>query len=318
MCSHPFRRWTARIDLSGRQEPSASTPRSPGIRNERETLASSRACVDTACRRRPPSRLDGRQGGPYGAYVRAFLPAIAFLGLHLALAACTNTSGNQQASCSESNKCIAGRKCVNGFCQDPDAIGACTPLAADAVLSGSYPVLAITDRAVLTPSDCSATAQPGADIDAVGLYRNGVLVAVGRVQAPASSSTFLYTPASGACNLNEHASPTTATGPRDATGNVGFFSLNGGTLELQFAGCGNGATSIEECDGKGEPVVPQSGDEIDVYEVDKWYSDTGRMPATCKCEGEKYELDLRTSLDVSVGQVCLGQYSGTTAQIRVP
>jgi hypothetical protein len=310
MRSHPFRRWTARIDLCRRKHRPRRPRASPGIRNERETLASRPPRVDTAS-----TGLDARRSDPYGAGVRLFLAGFVLAGFAL-LAACNNTAAGQQAYCSDSNKCIAGRKCVNGFCQDADAIGSCSPLG-DAHISGSLPVLAIVDRAVLTVTDCNATAQPGADIDAVGLYRAGSLIAVGRVGV-AGASTVLYTPASGACALNEHATSTTALGPRDAAGNVGFFSLNGGTLELQFAGCGNGATTIEECDGKGAAVVPQSGDEIDVYEVDQWYSDTGRMPKTCKCEAEKYELDLRSALDVSSGQVCLGQYEGTTSHIRVP
>ena len=229
--------------------------------------------------------------------------------LTLILVACNDETVAAQTLCGD-----GGQTCV-----DQDALGSCHLLAPGASAPHGLRVLAIVDPSVPTPAECSATAQPGPDIDAVGLYRTGAdntkrLIGVAR---PAAESV-TFAAASSACPLNEHASPSAASGRLDGANNGGFFSLNGGTLELKFGACSPDQKDMLSCDGKGETLTLQSGDEIDVYEIDQWYADTGHMPQTCSCVAEYYELNLRGDFGGKDGQVCLGRYKGTTSHIRVP
>lgn len=245
----------------------------------------------------------------------------------LLLAACSSQSGGVQLGCSATNLCLGGRTCVNGTCVDPEAAGVCLPLPDNSQLPSNLPIVAITDRTVTTPAECSATLEAGADIDAVGLYRymatapcnakneaGHCLVAVGRVGSAQISGQTV-------CGLNSHDDPHAVEGPRDASGTGGWLTLNGRTVEFELAGCKDkapGTVGIGQCDGLGDAVVPQTGDELDVYEVDSWYTDRSRLPRTCKCVSDDYQVDLRPARGVSTGGICAGLYRGTTSHIELP
>jgi hypothetical protein len=65
---------------------------------------------------------------------------------------------------------------------------------------------------------------------------------------------------------------------------VGYFSLNAGTLQMEIADV---ATGINR-------VSINSGDWISVYEVDKSYITSGNAPATCACVPEHYTVYVQT------------------------
>lgn len=144
---------------------------------------------------------------------------------------------------------------------------------------------------------------PGADIDAVAmLSATGDVLGWGMV----GSASYTANPAGNACantdcasgNCKYAAISKTFTqadlvarteGPNDAqinTGDdVGYFSLNAGTLQIQI---GNATT------GAGPARAIKSGDWIVVYEVDKTYVGSGDA-ATCTCLPEHYEVYVQTA-----------------------
>ncbi len=257
---------------------------------------------------------------PWGRSVRAMVLQLRWL-LAFLLVACSNTSASQ-AVCSDSLPCIAGQSCYAGYCQADSEVKLCKPLYGDAHLAPGATWLAITDRAPLDTATCAATVQPGADIDAVGLYRpdsNGVLrlIAVGH---PGSASWLAPAVATPHCTTNTYADPATATGPRDQSGDAkNFMSLNGGTLLLQLGLCSQPTqTEITTCDGAGAVVALQSGDELDIYEIDDYYVAMGRMPATCACPPEDFQVSVQQDPSSTDDPVCLGLYTGTTSHIHVP
>jgi len=70
-----------------------------------------------------------------------------------------------------------------------------------------------------------------------------------------------------------------------ATNDVGYFSLNGGTLQLQ----------IGDLTGAGQPQAINKGDQIQVYEVDRKYISDGYAPASCSCLPEHYTVFVQTA-----------------------
>lgn len=173
---------------------------------------------------------------------------------------------------------------------------------------------------------------PGADIDAVGLYRGGKLIAVGK------PGTAKYVSSAASTCDNKKNIETTAAGPLDGhvfekTADTGYISLNGGSLEIQFGACKTG-TKISDCDGGGDIVEIMSGDEIDVWEVDTSYK-TGSGTAAdgnaydgCVCYADEYQVDARPSVGVDTGSIALPKagegnsadkkwYAGSTT-VKIP
>jgi hypothetical protein len=173
---------------------------------------------------------------------------------------------------------------------------------------------------------------PGADIDAVGLYRGGKLIAVG------ATGTAKYVTSSASTCDNKKNLQASAEGPLNghvfaSNPDTGYISLNGGSIELQFAACKTG-TTISDCDGAGALVDVMSGDEIDVWEVDGSYKAGSKTPADgnaydgCVCYSDEYQLDARPTVGVDTGSVALPKagdgnsadkkwYAGSTT-VKVP
>ncbi len=173
---------------------------------------------------------------------------------------------------------------------------------------------------------------PGADIDAVGLYRAGKLIAVGK---PGTAS--YVTSAASTCTDTKNI-PSTAEGPLNghvyaSNPDTGYISLNGGSLEIQFGACVTG-TKITDCDGAGALTEVMSGDEIDVWEVDTSYkagsgtAADGNAYSGCVCYADEYEVDARPAVGVDTGSVALPKagdgnsadkkwYAGSTT-VKIP
>ena len=66
---------------------------------------------------------------------------------------------------------------------------------------------------------------------------------------------------------------------------VGYLSLNGGTLQIQ----------IGDLTGAGAAQEIMKGDQIKVYEVDKTYISDGYAPANCSCLPEHYTVSLQSA-----------------------
>ena len=236
-------------------------------------------------------------------------------------AACSSTSG-EGADTTEQDAAVDGGTDSDAGATDTasgDATG-----GADAVLpASSYTWVVIYDDT----QTCDGTG-PGADIDVVAVYRGKDLIGVGK---PGTADYQLPAKVDATCSNpkkpNKHAKPAdveAVTGPLgdiDAENvSTGYLSLGTGTLELQIGGCSNGKATLEECDGKGDPVAFQDGDEIDVYEVDKWYLDNDNKATSkkyitlkgCVCASEPYTVFLRTAKGLDTGSVEVGSHTGTS------
>jgi len=168
-----------------------------------------------------------------------------------------------------------------------------TPVVAD-----PYVWVVIQD----TEQKACTTNGPGADVDAVAkLAANGTPIGWGM------NATYKKNPGGYACenadcngkNCKYAANSTTFTlselvvrteGPADAqvnetTSDVGYFSLNAGTLQLQ----------IGNLSGAGAAQELKSGDWIAVYEVDQSYIDSGAAALTCVCAPEHYTVTLQNA-----------------------
>ena len=168
------------------------------------------------------------------------------------------------------------------------------------VTADPYVWVAIQD----TEQIACTTRGPGADIDAVALVSMaGVVLGVGKI----GSASFTANPLGNACensdcsggNCKYAAISTTFTaadlvarseGPQDGQVNttrddVGYFSLNGGALQLQ----------IGDLTGAGPPKEIKAGDQIRVYEVDRTFIEDGYAPVTCSCQPEHYTVTLQTA-----------------------
>ncbi len=172
-------------------------------------------------------------------------------------------------------------------------------------------------------------ASPGTDLDAIGLYRNNVLIGVGK------PGTAIYTaPATASpCTVDAGKSKaSSAEGPLDAhvyasSPDTGYISLNGGSLEMQFGACVSG-TTITTCDGAGALIDILPGDQLDVWEVDTTYKAGSGTPADgnaysgCVCYADEYQVDLRPTLGSEAGSVYVpsdpNQYDKGSMTVAVP
>lgn len=188
--------------------------------------------------------------------------------------------------------------------------GDAAPLPAG-VTATEWARLVVADRS--TEPDCAKTVAPGVELDAVGLYRGGVLIGVAGV-----GSARLVGSLTPTCPNNDFAKAGAVEGGVDATASKGFFALNGGGVEVAFRGCSACTTFIGDCDGKGAPVALRTGDELDIYELDPWYVTYGRAAkTTCACSADAYEVRVRRVAGSDVDGQVLGTFNGTTSRIRV-
>jgi hypothetical protein len=152
-----------------------------------------------------------------------------------------------------------------------------------------------------TEQKACTTNGPGVDVDAVAK-----LAADGTVMGYGMNATYTPNPGGFACettdcngkNCKYAANSTTFTlanlvkrteGPVDGQVNdvgddVGYFSLNAGTLSIQ----------IGNLNGTGVAQELKSGDWIAVYEVDKSYITAGAAAANCVCAAEHYTVTLQS------------------------
>ena len=238
---------------------------------------------------------------------------IMFIIAMMLAAACSSSTGDDGATDPDTT--------TDSSTDQADAGTSDAGTAADAVApAASYTWVVIFDDTTV----CTGTG-PGADIDTVAVYRDKKLIGVGKPK------TADYAAGSGTdCDKNTHAKPVdveACTGPLgdiDPEGvTTGYLSLGGGSVEFQIGGCANGEATIDKCDGKGDVVALQDGDEFEVYEVDKWYQDDKhKNPATtknyitgqCKCDSEPYTVYIRMTKGVDATGVKVGSFTGTAVE----
>jgi len=190
----------------------------------------------------------------------------------------------------------------------PTADAAVTPISDAAVATDTTPVTADPYIWVVvqdTEAKACSTNGPGADIDAVELVSStGTPLGWGRT----GWAKFTPNPRGDACansdcsggNCKYAAISLTidpadlvarTTGVQDGQVNpgsaddVGYFSLNAGTLQIQ----------IGDLTGAGPAQEIMQGDQIKVYEVDKTYVTDGYAPATCSCLPEHYTVSIQSA-----------------------
>ena len=216
--------------------------------------------------------------------------------LALGLAACgSNTTDNLDADIYTPDAYVA---------PSPDAYVAPGPDAAVAndttpVTVDPYIWVVIQD----TEQKACTTNGPGSDIDAVALVSSaGVVLGYGKK----NTASFTANPLGNACDtcgsggdckyaaisstFTEDNLVARTEGPYDgqvnaSTSDVGYFSLNGGTLQLQ----------IGDVMGAGPAQEIKTGEQIQVYEVDQTYVTLGYAPSTCSCLAEHYTVSLQTA-----------------------
>ncbi len=217
-----------------------------------------------------------------------------------------------------------------------DATGGDTAGGDTTVVPVTYKSVVIWDKSQDPSLATSCGKSPGTDLDAIGLYRNNVLIGVGKP----GTAVFVPAPAAACVADTGKDSASSAEGPLDAhvyakTPDKGYISLAGGSLELQFGACATGST-ITDCDGKGALVDVQSGDQLDVYEVDNTYWPTANGGAgpeagnayynsatdKCACYADEYQVDFRTTLGSEAGAAYVPadpkQYDKGTMTVTAP
>jgi hypothetical protein len=154
----------------------------------------------------------------------------------------------------------------------------------------TYKYIAIVDNNTMPMCD---TTGPGADIDSVDLRHAGSTSAAGvglkdsAKYATQTGATACATcgSAAAACPYSGMTAAARAEGIQDGMSytnmmDTGYIALNSGVVWLQI-GSANG-------NGPAQDIV--SGDTITVYEIDKYYVETGRAPGCTGCLPEKYSV----------------------------
>ena len=200
----------------------------------------------------------------------------------------------------------------------------------DMSMTATYKSIVIVDKSA-DPAFINGACgkSPGTDLDAVGLYRAGKLIAVGK---PGTANYDKSNATSCAVDANsDKAKATSAEGPVNAhvypgaTPDTGYICLNGGSLEIQFGACVTGS-KITDCDGAGALVDVMSGDEIDVWEVDQSYKTgsgtaaDGLADSSCVCRADEYNVSVRMAVGQDKDSLWLpatGTYAGSFT-VKIP
>lgn len=201
----------------------------------------------------------------------------------------------------------------------------------DAAAGPTYASIVIYDGSKAKPATCSGTG-PGADIDFVAVWRGGKLLGVGKK----GTATYKAGTATG-CDKNEHNDAKAVEGITGGFGDIcrkdgkdvsdckdsdlseGYLSLGGGSVELQFGKCQKAdATKPDaaECDGSGDLIKLEPGDELDVHEIGANYKTKYGMK--CVCADEGYEVDVRTGVGVDTGSKFLDGAPGGSKTFKIP
>jgi hypothetical protein len=181
---------------------------------------------------------------------------------------------------------------------------------ASATTSNTWATVVVTDKT--KESDCKKTTAPGAEIDAIAVYRKDQLIGVVAVGSAVVIGTLQPT-----CGNNAFANASTVEGPIDGSESKGVFALNGGGVEVAFGGCSACTAHVADCDGKGDPVALQPGDELDVYELDTWHVGKLATAGKCTCTSDPYEVKTRRKAGSDDGAFVLGTFTGTVSHIKV-
>lgn len=201
------------------------------------------------------------------------------------------------------------------------ATGGDTSTGSDVATGPKYTWVAV-DGSPYTEPDCGATSSPGADLDVIALYRGGKLIGVGK---PGTAKEFAA--AQPACAGKKRGTIADITGPlttkmySDATPDTGYYSLSNNRVYVQIGACTQSTEDIKVCDGAGEAIELQAGDEIDIYEVDGTYkknggtSASGIAPDNCVCLAEDYWVGV--AVDQDTEPVELGTFKGSKSAIPV-
>ena len=162
-----------------------------------------------------------------------------------------------------------------------------------------YVWLAVQDTELVA---CT-TSGPGADIDAVALWGNTSALGWGKIGSAVYTANALGNScenadcAGGNCKYAAISTTYPAStlvgyteGPRDAVASAvsndsGYFSLNGGTLQIQ----------IGDLTGAGPAREIKPGDKLKIFEFDQTYITSGDAPASCSCLPEHYRVTLQTA-----------------------
>ena len=203
---------------------------------------------------------------------------------------------------------------ASGYVPSPDA-GSKDTLAPDTLPPPvQYVNVVIMDTESKQPAaDRAACGNgPGSDIDAIELIRAGVPVGYGLVGsaefvAPVAAVGPYCAETDCSGNVCKYAKATLAPqteGKKNAkvnqsTDDVGYVSLNGGTLYLQV---GNAIT------GGGTLQALKSGDQLKVYEVDQTYKVSGDAYPGCTCAAEHYEVWLQDAAGANPLQLLPTKY----------
>jgi len=199
--------------------------------------------------------------------------------------------------------------------------GADTTTGTDTVSGPSYSWL-VVDGSPYTEPSCTETSSAGADLDVVALYRGGKLVGVGK---PGTAKEFKA--AQPACADKVRGTIADITGPlttkmyADKTPDTGYYSLSNNRVYVQIGACTQSTDDIKVCDGAGAVIEFQTGDEIDVYEVDTTYkkgggtSASGIAPDNCKCIAEDYYVGIAMDQDTEPTKV--GDFKGSKSAIKI-
>jgi hypothetical protein len=197
--------------------------------------------------------------------------------------------------------------------------------------AATYSSVVIYDGSKTTPATCKGTG-PGADLDFVAVYRNKLLIGV------AKKGTTDYKAGSDAeCKKNEHNDAAAIDGVTGGFGDIcakggkkvddcknsdlsqGYLSLGGGSVELQFGACQKADAAKpdnDQCDGSGDLLVLQAGDEIDVHEIGEEYKSKYGMK--CVCANEGYEVDVRVTKGADAGSKFLSGAPGGSKTFTIP
>jgi hypothetical protein len=200
-----------------------------------------------------------------------------------------------------------------------DAAVDTTPPPVDTTPVDPYVWVVIQD----TEQKACTTNGPGTDVDAVALVSAaGTVLGYGKI----ASANFTANPLGNACENTECSGSNCkyaaisltfleeslvsyTEGPPDGFvqsvgDDAGYFSLNAGTLQIQ----------IGDLTGAGPAKQLQSGDYIQVYEVDQTYIASGSAPATCTCLPEHYTVSLQSAAGtvLPLQPVVIDQATNTT------
>lgn len=252
------------------------------------------------------------------------------IGAMLLATACSATTGGDGDATSDATTASDTTGGSDSTTGGSDATGGGTDTATG---PSGWMSLVIYDK--FTEPDCKATTSPGPDIDAVAVWRevNGEWKLMGVGKPGTANYSAGVNPA---CPDNKHNSADDVKAVCGPLGDIdgkdistGYLGLGGGSVEVTIGACQSANETVGSCDGAGAAVEILPGDEIDVYEVDKWYLDNGPngkkadgntpyITGACKCIPETYEVELRKESGKSgASDLIVGEKTGT-ATLTVP